>query len=57
MKGVYANKLVSEKKDAKFIGKNASGTLVNNVRNQLPQSMKLNVLETSALEKSALGNF
>ena len=39
MKGIYADELVTDKKDAKFIRKDASETLANNVENQLPQPM------------------
>ena len=36
---MYADELVPVKKDVKFIGKDDSGTLANNVGNQQPQSM------------------
>ncbi|CAG8652808.1 10764_t:CDS:2 [Rhizophagus irregularis] len=56
-KGMYADKLVPEKKDAKFIGKGDSETLANNVGNKLPQSMQINFIRTLEwfLEWSGLG--
>ena len=36
-KGIYADELVTDKKDAKFIGKDASEILANSVENPLYQ--------------------